>query len=145
MAVEPLPAAALDRAAPVGQPAPASLRSALDDYAASLELETARFGECLADPDTYDVIDAHLQHGIDIGVNGTPAFFVNNKMIAGAQPPEIFIEVIAAEIAGTPTSIDEYSAAIQRLAEQQPPGFAIVSARPDLTGAFSKETPTPPS
>lgn len=124
-----------DDAAPAA-PAPATLRDVLDGYAASLGLEADRFGECLADPATYEAVGAQLQRGIDLGVNGTPTFFVNNKLISGAQPAGIFTEVIAAELAGPPTSIDEYSPAVRRLAEQEPPGFAILPARPDLAGAF---------
>ena len=35
----------------------------------------------------------------NVGVNGTPAFFVNGRMLSGAQPVEAFKSVIDAELA----------------------------------------------
>ena len=137
--ISPAPAAI-----PAGQTAPATaappsgpatLLEALDGYAAALGLDADRFSECLEDPATYEAIGAQLQRGVDLGVQGTPTFFVNNKRISGAQPAALFAAVIAAELAGSPTSIDEYPAAIQELAERDPPGFAILPERPDVTGA----------
>ena len=126
-------------AAPAPTPAapsvPVTLREAIDGYAAALGLDAARFAECLADPATYEAVGAQLQRGIDLGVNGTPTFFVNNKMISGAQPAALFAEVIEAELAGGPLSLDAYSEGIRQLAARDPPGFAILAEAPDAGGA----------
>ena len=122
-------------AAPDTPQVPTTLRDALDGYAASIGLDSGSFDECLAASATYDAVGDQPQRGLDLGVTGTPTFYINNKVISGAQPASVFAEVIAAELAGSPTSVEEYSAEIQVLANSQPPVFAIVGDRPDITGA----------
>ncbi len=136
--VERIPAAAPGTPSTPTAPATPSgptLREALHGYAASLDLDVDRFGACIEDAATYDVIGEQLQRGVDLGVSGTPTFFVNNKLISGAQPAALFALVIAAELEGSPTSLDEYPAAIQQLAERDRPAFAILPERPDVSGA----------
>ena len=126
---------------PAAPPEPVTLRSTLKGYAASLDLDAATFAECLSDTSRLEIVGAQLQRGLDLGVNGTPAFFVNNKYISGAQPSAVFAEVIAAELAGSPTSIDEYSENIQALANREPPAFAILDEAPDFSNAAIKGSP----
>ena len=148
-AAESLSVAAESLSAPAG-PAPAeprapvTLRDALYGYAAALDLDSDSFAECIEDEATGDVVNDHLERGFALGVNGTPTFFVNNKLISGAQPTSVFLEVIAAELAGSPTSVDEYSDAVQALASTDPPRFAILSERPDFTGAPIEGSPDAP-
>ena len=145
-AAESLSVAAESLSAPAG-PAPAeprapvTLRDALNGYAAALDLDSDSFAECIDDEPPRDVVNDHLQRGVELGVNSTPTFFVNNKLISGAQPAAIFLEVIAAELAGSPTSIDQYSDVVQQLAATDPPRFAILSERPDFTGAPIEGSP----
>lgn len=134
---------AIDQA-PAAPSGPRTLREALGGYAASLELDARLFDECLADDATFDSIREHLQLGIDLGVNGTPTFFVNNKMISGAQPAALFAAIIDAELAGSPTSIDEYPEAIRALADSVPPRLAILPERPDVSGAPIEGSPDAP-
>ena len=136
-AAETLSAAA-ERAEPGGA---VTLRDALSGYARSLDLDVDSFNECIEVEATRDVVNDHLQRGVALGVNGTPTFFVNNKFISGAQPAFVFLEVIAAELAGSPTSLDEYSDDIRRLAGTEPPRFAILSERPDVAGAAIEGSP----
>ena len=135
-AVETLSAAG--RAEPGGT---VTLRDALSGYAAALDLDVDSFNECIEVEATRDVVNDHLQRGVELGVNGTPTFFVNNKFISGAQPASVFLEVIAAELSGGPTSLDEYSDDIRRLAGTEPPRFAILSERPDIAGAATEGNP----
>ena len=127
--------------APSAPSGPGTLRDALGGYAASLELDAGRFDACLDDDATFDAIREQLQQGIDLGVSGTPTFFINNKMVSGAQPASLFAALIAAELAGSPTSLDEYPEAIRQLAARQPPGFAILDDRPDASGAPIEGSP----
>ena len=133
--------AAAEAAQPAAAPAPVTLRGTLEGYATSLDLDTAAFAECLSDTSRLETVGDQLQRGLDLGVNGTPAFFVNNKYISGAQPSAIFAEVIAAELAGSPTSLDEYSESIQVLANREPPAFAILDRAPDFSNAPIKGSP----
>lgn len=44
------------------------------------------------------MVDADIKMGNDAGVNGTPAFFINGRMISGAQPFEAFKKIIDEEL-----------------------------------------------
>lgn len=118
-----------------GGTAPTDLLTAFKGYAQKLGMDTVAFGQCLQQPGSVATINAQLQRGNALGVTGTPTFFINNKMIVGTQPVAIFDEVIAAELKGSPTTLDSYSPAIKQLAATSPPGFAIVAAKPDVSDA----------
>jgi protein-disulfide isomerase len=40
------------------------------------------------------VVRADFQKGLNAGVNGTPTFFVNGKMLVGLQPVGVFESAI---------------------------------------------------
>ena len=70
----------------------------LKDRAAKLRLSERAFGSCLSS-DRHDAsIQAELKQGTDLGVTGTPAYFVNGRMLSGAHPVESFSEVIDSEL-----------------------------------------------
>lgn len=102
-------------------------------YVQQIGMDESKFNTCLGNKATADLINKQLQRGAALGVNGTPTFFINNKMLVGAQPPEIFDEIVKKEIAGSPTSLDGYSANVQALAQANPPNFQIVASRPDFS------------
>jgi protein-disulfide isomerase len=62
----------------------------LKQYAAQAGLDTAKFNDCLDSGKNAQEVALDLQEGERAGVTGTPAFIVNGKMIAGAQPLEQF-------------------------------------------------------
>jgi len=39
-------------------------------------------------------VRADFQKGLDLGVNGTPTFFINGKMLVGLQPVSVFEDAI---------------------------------------------------
>ncbi len=80
--------------------APGTLDQAdLSARAAKLGLQPAPFRACLAS-DRFDTeIDADFARGEALGVTGTPAYFINGRMISGARPFEDFVRVIDAELA----------------------------------------------
>ncbi|WP_322795186.1 DsbA family protein [Tepidiforma sp.] len=145
------PAAGGSAAAPGGAstPPPASpttaARGLLDTflaYAASLQLEQQQLTACLNDQANVQLINSHLQRGSQLGVSGTPTFFINNKKLVGAQPTEVMLEIIEKELSSSPpTGLDAYSPRIQQLAASSPPAFEIVEARPDLAGAAFEGNP----
>ena len=45
------------------------------------------------------VVEADVKAGEEAGVNGTPAFFINGRMISGAQPFDAFKQIIDDELA----------------------------------------------
>ncbi len=76
----------------------------LKQYAKDVGLDSAKFDDCLAKKPHKDAIDKDIADGNKVGVNGTPAFFINGRMISGAQPFEKFKEIIDDEIAAKKTA-----------------------------------------
>jgi protein-disulfide isomerase len=62
-------------------------------------LERTKFDACLAENDFQAAIEKDVKDGEAAGVNGTPAFFINGRMIDGARPFEQFKEIIDEELA----------------------------------------------
>ena len=80
--------------------APGTLDAAdLERRAAALQLDRAAFGACVASGRHDEAIQASLRQGDELGVTGTPAYFVNGRMISGARPIESFTELIEDELA----------------------------------------------
>ncbi len=68
------------------------------DAAEEIGLDTNDFEDCL-ESDRYDTkIASQMEGGAKAGVRGTPATFVNGKMISGALPFESFKQIIDAEL-----------------------------------------------
>ena len=62
----------------------ARLRAAdLPLYARQLQLDEARFSQCLADPASYTAVEQDWRAGVRAGVEGTPTYFINGNMISG--------------------------------------------------------------
>ena len=74
-------------------------RASLEKYAGELGLDLARFKADL-DAGRYKArIAADTKEGTEVGVNGTPAVFINGRKIAGAYPLETFRAVADEELA----------------------------------------------
>lgn len=71
----------------------------LKEYAKDTGLDMAKFDKCVADKTHAAAIDKDVADGAAVGVNGTPAFFINGRMLSGAQPFERFKEEIDADLA----------------------------------------------
>ncbi len=63
-------------------------------FADQIGLDKDVFQSCLENEQFSDVIFADLQEGVAAGVTGTPAFFINGKLLSGAQPYEAFVQMI---------------------------------------------------
>jgi len=126
---------------PTQPPANRSLLDTFNLYAGTVGLDQAKLGQCLSQESNISLINAHLQRGSSLGVTGTPTFFINNKKLVGAQSAAILNEIIEAELNGSPTSLDGYSAAIKQLAAASPPAFQIMPAKPDVSDAHIEGNP----
>ncbi|GAB4372966.1 MAG: thioredoxin domain-containing protein [Acidobacteriota bacterium] len=71
----------------------------LKRYAQELGLDTEAFNQCLDSGQRADEVRADFEAGSRLGVSGTPAFFVNGRMLSGALPFEEFKKVIDEELA----------------------------------------------
>jgi protein-disulfide isomerase len=71
----------------------------LTEYADQVGLDKAKFADCMAKKPYTAAIDKDMADGAKVGVNGTPAFFINGRMLSGAQPFDKFKEIIDDELA----------------------------------------------
>src|SRR3989344_1230452 len=70
----------------------------LKKYAKDIGLNTAQFNTCLDTGKMASEVESDYQEGVNYGVSGTPAFFINGKLIEGAQPFSVFKQAIDAEL-----------------------------------------------
>jgi protein-disulfide isomerase len=78
---------------------PSKLSSAdLHNSAIDLGLDATRFDACVASHKYKSVLDDDIQVADGAGVSGTPAFFINGRMLSGAQPFEAFKRIIDDEL-----------------------------------------------
>lgn len=76
--------------------APADLKA----DAKKLGLDTAKFNDCMDKGKYKSAIETDMAQGRSLGVDGTPAFFINGRPLTGAQPFERFQTTIDEELAG---------------------------------------------
>jgi protein-disulfide isomerase len=67
-------------------------------FASDLHLDMKSFEECTNDSSILSEIQSDITEGQELGVNGTPAFFINGIMIEGAQPLSAFEKIIDQEL-----------------------------------------------
>lgn len=69
-------------------------------YAEELSLDMDDFNECTASNRYVDEIMADHDDATRLGVRSTPTFFINGIAVVGAQPFEVFQQIIDKELAG---------------------------------------------
>ena len=70
----------------------------LKTYAADLGLDQGAFDTCLDSGAKAEIVEASAKAGAKLGISGTPAFFINGRILSGAQPVERFVEIIDYEL-----------------------------------------------
>ncbi len=66
----------------------------LTELAEELGLDMAKFKKDMDKAEYDDIIERDMKEGQQVGVRGTPAFFINGTRIVGAQPPHKFEQAI---------------------------------------------------
>ena len=69
-------------------------------YAQDLGLDTTTFESCLNDHKYQAAVQADNDFAVNLGVRSTPTFFINGLAVVGAQPLDVFKQVIDKELAG---------------------------------------------
>jgi predicted DsbA family dithiol-disulfide isomerase len=69
-------------------------------FASELGLDAVQFEIDLRDPATATTVTEQQKICTDNEARGTPTFFVNGRMLSGAQPYDKFKEIIDQELAG---------------------------------------------
>jgi protein-disulfide isomerase len=70
----------------------------LVSYAKELGLDVAKFEPCVKNDETLQRVVTDTNEGRQVGVTGTPTFFINGKPLVGAQPAEAFQSQINAAL-----------------------------------------------
>ena len=87
-------------------------------HAKALGLDVDRWRACCSENRYKSRIEADRRQMATIGVNGTPAFFVNGRFLSGAQPFEKFDQLVREELAKAKASgiprAEYYETAIQK-------------------------------
>jgi protein-disulfide isomerase len=73
-------------------------RASLEKYARELGLDLEKFKRALDSGKFRSAVEADSAAGSALGASGTPTFFVNGRLIVGAQPFESFKPIIDEEI-----------------------------------------------
>lgn len=79
-------------------PANASLEL-FQDFAKQVGLDLAAFTRCYDSGKHQAAVDNDIEDGKRAGVTGTPAFFINGRLLSGAQPLDAFARIIDDELA----------------------------------------------
>jgi len=69
-------------------------------YAQDLGLDMDTFETCITDHKYQAAVQADSDFAVNLGVRSTPTFFINGLAVVGAQPLNIFEQVIDQELAG---------------------------------------------
>lgn len=71
----------------------------LKSYAKEVGLNVDSFDHCFASGKYRAVVQQNLNEGANLGLTGTPTFFINGREISGNQPVEAFEAIIDEELA----------------------------------------------
>src|SRR5215471_3061161 len=73
--------------------------ASLIERAQKLRLDKSTFRSCLTSGKFQQDIQANREQGVEAGVTGTPAFFINGVFLSGAQPQAEFEKIIDSQLA----------------------------------------------
>jgi protein-disulfide isomerase len=74
--------------------------SDLEKYAKDIGLDVAKFKAAMESHKYAAQVEADMKQGSSLGVEGTPAAFVNGQLVSGAQPVEAFKKIVEADLKG---------------------------------------------
>jgi protein-disulfide isomerase len=69
-------------------------------FAQQLKLDMDQFNQCVQEETYKPEVEADLSYASELGVRSTPTFFINGLYVVGAQPYEVFQQIIDLELAG---------------------------------------------
>ncbi len=68
----------------------------LKQWASDLNLDTAKFNDCLDSGKHEAEVKQDMKDGSAAGIRGTPGFVINGQLVSGAQPFSVFQQAIEA-------------------------------------------------
>ena len=82
-----------------GEVNPQNVKEKGQEFLKDSGIDMAKWGTCYDNKETQAKVTAQNEEGKGLGVTGTPAFFINGRMLSGAQPFEAFKVIIDEEVA----------------------------------------------
>jgi protein-disulfide isomerase len=73
-------------------------RDELVKLASDIDLDTEQFASCYDDETHGENVNGDVSFGQELGISGTPTFFINGHLVSGAQPYDVFARVIDQEL-----------------------------------------------
>jgi protein-disulfide isomerase len=89
-------------------------REDLERYAVELGLDMTRFKQALDTRQYQGRVEDDLNTALKAGARGTPAFFINGRLLSGARPLEAFKEVVEEELAEAAAVVAEKTPVVRR-------------------------------
>lgn len=74
----------------------------LKRFAQEVAVDVERFEACRSTRQHRAAVEKDVREGGNLGINGTPGFFINGRFLSGAQPVEAFARIIDEELAAKP-------------------------------------------
>jgi protein-disulfide isomerase len=71
----------------------------LKQFGAALGLDTGAFDECLDSGKYAEIVQGETNAARSLGVQSTPTFLINGQPVVGAQPFEVFQQIIEEHLA----------------------------------------------
>ena len=78
---------------------PQNVKEKAQEYLKDSGIKMDQWNDCYDNKKSLDKVKAEQAEGAALGVTGTPAFFINGRLLVGAQPFEKFKDVIDDELA----------------------------------------------
>jgi protein-disulfide isomerase len=78
--------------------APAATPEKLSNYASQAGLNVADFTKCLDSGKFNAIVQKDEDEASRLGIQGTPFFFINGRLLSGAQPESEFVRIIEDEL-----------------------------------------------
>lgn len=70
----------------------------LKELAGQLNLDATKFNSCLDSGKYAQLVQDNYKEGVAKGVKSTPTFFINGQKVVGAQPFEVFSQIIESKL-----------------------------------------------
>ena len=67
-------------------------------FAEDLDLDMEKFSECVGEGRYSERVQEDLDFALNLGVSSTPTFLINGIPVIGAQPYDVFVQVIESEL-----------------------------------------------
>jgi protein-disulfide isomerase len=108
---------------------------AFASFADNIDLDLDAFESCYFSNRYEDAIGEDISVGSAAGINGTPSFLINDQLLVGAQPTDLFVEAI---------SIVNEGGQLATLFPEEPPSQPPAAPTPAVTSdAFASDLGDP--